>query len=107
MTDSDQQLKKNEERRKHPRKPFLKAVERATWDSTFHEFIKNIDACGVFFETPQAFAVGQEVTLTFSYPGYKNPVKIIGEIVWKIPHGVAIKFKTADERFEAAIKALS
>lgn len=107
MTDPDQQLDKTKERRKHPRKPCFIAVEGATWDSAFHGFIKNIGAGGVFFETPQAFAVGQEITLTFSYPGHENPVKIVGEIVWNVPQGLAIKFKTADQRFEAAIKAVS
>ena len=75
MTDSDQQLDKNEERRKHSRKPCFIAFEGATWDSAFNGFTKNIGAGGVFIETPQAFAVGQEITLTFSYPGHENPVK--------------------------------
>ncbi len=107
MTDSDQQLNKNEERRKHSRKPCFMAVEGATWDSAFNGFTKNIGAGGVFIETPQAFAVGEEITLTFSCPGHENPVKIVGEIVWNIPQGLAVKFKTADERVEAVIKALS
>lgn len=107
MTDSDEQLNKNEERRKHPRKPCFVAVEGATWDSALDGFIKNISAGGVFFETPKAFAVGEEITLTFLYPGHEKPVKIVGEIVWNAPQGLGVKFKTADERFEAAIKALS
>jgi len=107
MTDSDQQLNKNEERRKHSRKPCFIAVEGATWDSAFNGFTKNIGAGGVFIETPQAFTVGEEITLTFSYPGHENPVKIVGEIVWNVPQGLAVKFKTADERLEAVIKALS
>ena len=107
MTDSDQQLNKNEERRKHSTKPCFIAVEGATWDSAFNGFIKNIGDSGVFIETPQAFAVGEEITLTFSYPGHENPVKIVGEIVWNVPQGLAIKFKMPDERFEEAIKAVS
>jgi Tfp pilus assembly protein PilZ len=107
MTDSDQQLNKNEERRKHSRKPCFMAVEGATWDSAFNGYTKNIGAGGVFIETPQAFAVGEEITLTFSCPGHENPVKIVGEIVWNIPQGLAVKFKTAGERVEAVIKALS
>ena len=107
MTDSDQQLNENEERRKHSRKPCFIAVDGATWDSAFNGFTKNIGAGGVFIETPQAFAVGEEITLTFSCPGHENPVKVVGEIVWNIPQGLAVKFKTADERLEAVIKALS
>jgi Tfp pilus assembly protein PilZ len=106
VKDSDQQRNKNEERRKHLRKPCFIAVKGATWDSAFDGFIKNIGAGGVFFETPKAFAVGEEITLTFLYPGHEKPVKIVGEIVWNLPEGLAVKFKTADERLEAAIKAL-
>jgi len=107
MTDSNQQLKKKEERRKHPRKPCFVAVEGATWDSAFEGFIKNISAGGVFFETPNAFAVGEEITLTVLFPGHEKPVKIVGEIVWNAPQGLGVEFKTADERLETAIKALS
>ncbi len=107
MTDSDQQTNKHGERREHPRKPCFISADGAACDCAFNGFIKNISTGGVFIETPQAFAVGQEITLTFSYPGHENPVKIVGEIVWNIPQGLAVKFKTADERVEAVIKALS
>jgi Tfp pilus assembly protein PilZ len=107
MTDSDQQTDKHEERREHPRKPCLISADGATGDSAFNGFIKNISAGGVFIETPQAFAVGEEVSLTFSCPGHEDPVKIVGEIVWNVPGGLGVKFKTPDERLEAVIKALS
>jgi Tfp pilus assembly protein PilZ len=107
MTDSHEQLNKNEERREHPRKPCFVGVEGATWDSAFSGFVKNMSAGGVFFETPKAFAVGEEITLTFSYPGHENPVKIAGEIVWNGAQGLGVKFKTPDERLEGVIKALS
>ncbi len=106
MTDSDQQLNKNEEARKHPRNPCFVAVESATWDSAFNRFIKNVGAGGVFFETPKAFAVGEKIILTFSHPGHENPVRIVGEIVWNVPQGLGVKFKYQDERLEAAINAI-
>ena len=107
MTDSAQQPDENQDRRKHPRKSHFMAVEGATLDSAFNGFIKNISALGVFLETPKAFAVGEEITLSFSDPDHEDPVKIVGEIVWNIPGGLAVKFKKPDKRLEAFIKALS
>jgi len=74
-------------------------------------FVKLYHAQSEIFSSPffcsEPSPVGEEIILTFSYPGHENPVKIVGEIVWNVPQGLAVKFKTADERLEAAIKALS
>jgi Tfp pilus assembly protein PilZ len=107
MTDPDQQPNRQEERRKHPRKPCAMAVDGSTWDSAFNGFIKNLSAAGVFIETPHAFAVGEQIRLTFSYPGLEDPVEVVGEIVWNVPQGLGVKFNTPDERFEAMMKSRS
>ena len=92
---------------KHPRNPSFLGADGTTWDFAFGEFIKNMTAGGLFLETPKTFAVGEEITLTFSYPGYEIPVKIVGEIVWNVPQGLGVKFKTPRERLEKVINASS
>jgi Tfp pilus assembly protein PilZ len=106
MTRSDQQSNKQEDQRKHPRKPCSVVVEGASWDSAFNGCIKNVGGGGVFIETPSAFAVGEEITLTFSSPNHEEPIKIVGEIVWNVPHGIGVKFKSSRQQVEAMTKSL-
>ncbi len=107
MTDSGQQPNKREERRKHPRKPCSVDVDGASWDSAFNGCIKNMSAGGVFVETPSVFAVGEEIKLTFSFPEHEEPIEIVGEIVWNVPQGLGVKFKSPSQQVEAMIKSLS
>ena len=54
--------------------------------------VKNKSESGVFMETMEAFSVGQEVTLTFVFPGQRKPIKRKGKIARTTPDGFAVEF---------------
>ena len=70
-----------EERRKHARKPFFMAVDYATKDKTYKDFIQNISTGGVFIETRMPLYAGQKLAMSFPLPNCKKHVKITGKIV--------------------------
>ncbi len=98
---------KSKERREYPRKACSAAVAGASWGPTFNGCIKNISAGGVFIETPHAFAVDEEIVLSFTLPGQDEPIKIVGKIVWNVPGGVGIQFTDSPERLVKGIESLS
>jgi len=81
-------------------------VDYSTEDHVYKDFIRNISAGGVFIETRMPFTVGKEVSLTFPLPDSQKHIKIIGEVARTTPHGVGVKFKTANKDQEAMIKSL-
>jgi Tfp pilus assembly protein PilZ len=88
-------------RREHTREPCFLAVDYGTRDGVFKDFITNMSAGGVFIETRMPFAVGQEITLTFSSSNYEDPIKITGKIAWGGPRGIGVKFSKANLSLEA------
>lgn len=85
------------EKRRDPRKTPLIMVDFATKNRAHRGFIHNISAGGAFIETRETFSVGEEITLTFMPSKDKNPVKITGDIVRSVPHGIAVKFDMPDQ----------
>ena len=81
-----------EERRKHARKPFFMAVDYATKDKTYKDFIQNISTGGVFIETRMPLYAGQKLAMSFPLPNCKKHVKITGKIVRTNVQGIGVKF---------------
>jgi len=90
-------------RRKHSRESCFLAVDYGTRDGVFKDFITNMSAGGVFIETRMPFAVGQEITLTFSSSDYEDPIKIAGKIAWGGPRGIGVKFSRVNLSLAALI----
>jgi len=88
-------------RREHNREPCFLAVDYGTRDGVFKDFITNMSAGGVFIETRMPFAVGREITLTFSSSNYEDPIKITGKIAWGGPRGIGVKFSEVTLSLEA------
>jgi uncharacterized protein (TIGR02266 family) len=93
-------------KRRHPRKPFLKAVEFATEDRGYQEFIQDISPGGLFIETRSSIAVGEEITLVLSLPDQERPIRIIGEVVRVTEQGIGVKFKPSSPVVEEMIETL-
>ena len=93
-------------RRKSPRKPYLKEVDFATADRAYKEFIKDISAGGLFIETRSALAVGQEITLVLSLPGHERPIKVMGDVVRATQQGIGVRFKPASPIIQEIIETL-
>lgn len=113
LTENDQQAllselekKQSGEKRKYPRKPYFMAVDYATEDRAYKDFIKDIGMGGVFIRTRIPFSVGQEVSLSFPLPDQKRHIKISGEIVRAGEQGIGVKFKMNQKDQETEIQSL-
>jgi uncharacterized protein (TIGR02266 family) len=91
---SDQQPEKTItlDERESPRKSCSLTVDYQSQDSEHSEHILDIGTGGVFIETAEPIAVGQELTLNFTFPDSQDTIKVNGEIVWRNPKGIGVKF---------------
>ncbi|MGD2272678.1 MAG: PilZ domain-containing protein [Desulfobacterales bacterium] len=75
-----------------PRKPCKLTVDYQSQDNAHTEHILDISTGGVFIETTEPIDVGQEIKLTFAFPDSPDALKVSGEIVWRNPKGIGVKF---------------
>jgi len=94
------------DRREYLRKPCSIEVTYATEDETFTDFIKNISVGGVFMQTTAPLSVGQEISLVFPFPSQEEPMKMTGEVVWKSPVGVGVRFIEVSRSVQEVIESL-
>jgi Tfp pilus assembly protein PilZ len=80
------------ERRKDTRKDCLINVNFKIRGQRFSSYILDISSSGAFIETGESFTSGLKMLLHFSSPETRNPIDLIGEIVWADPRGVGVKF---------------
>jgi len=64
-----------------------------TMDSDFKAFIQDVSSSGAFIKTSRPLLAGQEIAMTFIFPGAGKPVMATGEIVRVSYGGVGVKFK--------------
>jgi len=80
------------ERRKDTRKDCLINVNFKIRGQRFSSYILDISSSGAFIETGESFTSGLKMLLHFSSPETRNPLNLIGEIVWADTRGVGVKF---------------
>jgi len=80
------------ERRKDTRKDCLINVNFKIRGQRFSSYILDISSSGAFIETGESFTSGLKMLLHFSSPETRNPIDLIGEIVWADTRGVGVKF---------------
>ena len=80
------------ERREDTRKNCLINVNFKIRGQRFSSYILDISRSGAFIETGESFTRGLKMLLHFSSPETRNPLDLIGEIVWSDPRGVGVKF---------------
>ena len=100
MTEEEQQelLAELENRRikrarKSSREERLLTVNFAARGRAYQNFIQDISLEGVFIETKEPFATGDDLLLTISYARDQRPFKIEGTIVRVTDSGIGVKFK--------------
>jgi uncharacterized protein (TIGR02266 family) len=103
---SELEKKQSGEKRKHPRKAYFMAVDYATEDRAYKDFIRDIGMGGVFIRTRMPFSVGQEISLSFPLPDQRRHVKINGEIVRAGEQGIGVRFKMNSKDQETEIESL-
>lgn len=74
------------------RKACKLTVDYQSQDNAHTKHILDISTGGVFIETSEPIDVGQEIKLTFAFPDSPNALKVNGEIVWRNPKGIGVKF---------------
>jgi Tfp pilus assembly protein PilZ len=80
------------EKREHTRKDCLINVSFKIRGQKFSSYILDISRSGAFIETGESFTRGLKMLLRFSSPETRNPLDLIGEVVWADPRGVGVKF---------------
>ena len=80
------------ERREHRRKDCLINVNFKIRGKKFSSYILDISGSGAFIETNESFTRGLKMLLQFSSPETREPLNLIGQIVWAAPRGVGVKF---------------
>ena len=81
------------DRRAHTRKDCLINVSLKIRGQKFSSYILDISNSGAFIETSEPFSSGLKMLLEFSSPQDRQPLKLIGEIVWVAPRGIGVKFQ--------------
>ena len=80
------------DRRVHARKDCLINVNFKIRGQKFSSYILDISSSGAFIETSESFSTGLKMRLEFSSPQDRQPLRLIGEIVWADPRGIGVKF---------------
>ena len=80
------------DRRANPRKECLINVNFKIRGQKFSSYILDISSSGAFIETNESLAEGLKMLLNFSSPENRQPLNLIGEIVWGDSRGVGVKF---------------
>lgn len=81
--------------REYPRLPCLLLVDFAANGKAHRSCIRDISATGVFIETSEVFAVGQQVALCFTLTeaGGSLPFKIKGRVIRLYPEGIGVQYE--------------
>ncbi|MBF0451638.1 MAG: PilZ domain-containing protein [Candidatus Magnetomorum sp.] len=84
---------KKTDRRKFPRKQCFMEVNYATQKVCDNNYMKDISEGGLFVQTDKKVAVGDDIILTFSFPGKSYIVKAVGCVVRIEKDGIGIEFQ--------------
>lgn len=92
-----------EDKRRHPRVPAVLRVDYRQGPPA-PDVTENLSRGGLFVQTEQAFAVGDEVRLALSFPRLLDPVEVTGTVAWvrpadpDQPGGVGIRVEHEQDR---------
>ncbi len=78
--------------REYPRKSCLINADYRVRGRECRSYILDISIGGVFIETRDRYAVGEEVILNFNLPDHPQPFSLRGRIAWSGPEGFGVKF---------------
>jgi hypothetical protein len=90
-------VKRTEDLRKHPRRPYNQFTLFTSKDGIFEGSIKNISSSGVFLTANSTLEVGQILTLVLPLKNGKD-VKVKGQIVWTNNDGFGVKFLNINKK---------
>jgi Tfp pilus assembly protein PilZ len=88
------------------RKPCAIAVYFATDEKIFKSEVRDISKAGVFIKNVGSFCVGQEILMTFSFPGFGESFNFKGTIVRGDHEGIGVKFEDLTPEQEKILDAI-
>ncbi len=91
-------------KRVHDRVACLITADCIYQNRAYNHFVKDISLGGVFIETPDSPAEGEEISMTLSFSHHSKPFKITGEVVRATPNGIGVQFKTMSQVQEELIQ---
>ena len=80
------------EKRKHPRRLYLKLVTIHVKDRTSRGIIQNISKSGVYIEANESFSIGQKITISYLASNNTDEIEIQGAVVWTDQNGFAMNY---------------
>ena len=89
---------KDQDPRRHPRKPLLKTVLFNSGDQKYKGVIRNISRGGALIETKARFLFGQSIELVIANNGMDQSKRLKGWMVRSTPRGIGVTFKRIFER---------
>jgi hypothetical protein len=93
-------------KRSHARRRCQIDVDYDTRDGSFRNTIKDISIGGVFIETQEAFAIGQEIDLYLTSPINQVSCMVTGKVVRRDQNGIGIEFANLTRRQQGIIMSL-
>ena len=81
-------------------------INYATNNRVYTNRISNISRRGLFIDTREPFAEGDDIITTFRLDGFDKPLKIKGTVVNSTPKGVGVKFNNLSPYIEEMIDIL-
>ncbi len=83
------------------------AVDYDTEEASHRTYVSNIRTDGVFLATKEAFAVGEEIWLTFTPEGGAEAFMVGGRVTSRGPKGIEVRFENLTPAQRKQIDALS
>ena len=69
------------DKRASPRIPFILRVDYRD-AVAFPDITENLSAGGLFIRTDKLLAIGEQVSLSLSFPGLMDPIDVLAKVVW-------------------------
>ncbi|MGD9054773.1 MAG: PilZ domain-containing protein [Desulfobacterales bacterium] len=95
------------DRRADIRKDCLISVIFKIRGQRFRSYILDISKSGAFIETSTAFIPGLKMILRFASPEDRQPLDLIGKIVWADTRGIGVKFLHLTEDQSQKLKSFT
>ena len=91
MQSQPNHMSPGQERRQAVRMPYRTYLKYANRSQTGVGQVRDISFDGLFFETPLAFAVGEQIDIDFRFRHTTADLPVAGEIRHTTPRGVGVR----------------
>ncbi len=82
------------------------AVEYDTEDGSYQSFVQSINLDRVLIDTGESFAVGQDVSMTFTFGDEQTHLMLNGKVAGRSSQGIEVKFEQLSQQDQEMIKSI-